>query len=170
MPSQLERPAELQLLDDLLAQHPVTNALELDPEGRRLLEQAQPRIPRVCRVPADPGRKDAPYPGERFDLVTAFGLLTVPEGQRDITLTWARQRLREHGRLVVSARPRHRDELPDTSRWVPRHHRAERFGPDEAEDVLADAGFVVEHVEPTTTPRPWTVGQAGALLAVATLA
>ncbi len=170
MSTQVECPAELRLLDDLLAQHPVTNALELDPEGRRLLEQATPRIPRVCRVPADPGRKDAPYPGERFDLITARGLLTVPEGQRDVTLTWARQRLREHGRLVVSARPRHRDELPNTSRWVPRHHRAARFGPDEAEDVLADAGFVVEHVEPITVPRPWSPSEGSAFLVVATLA
>lgn len=169
MSTELESAAELRLLDDLLGQHPATNALELDPEDRRLLEQAQPRIPRICRVPADPERTFAPYPGERFDLILALGVLTAPEGQRDLTLAWVRERLRERGRLVVSARAR-RLEVPDTSRWVPRHHLTDRFGPDEAEDLLTDAGFVVEHVEQTSPARPWSSGQSGSFLVVATLA
>lgn len=157
-----ERAVELRLLDELLAEFPAASALELDPEGDRVLEHTRARIARVCRVPADPDRTDAARPGERFDLVTALGLLTASPGQREVVLTWARQRLRHNGRLVVSARS-HGAEHPDTSRWIPRYRDA-RLGPEEAEDLLADAGFVLVDVTSTTGGRRWSPAPAGFLV------
>lgn len=166
MSRERERAVELRLLDELLAEFPVGSALELDPEGDRVLQQTRARISRVCRVPAHPDGTDAAYPGERFDLVTALGLLTASPGQRDLVLTWARRRLRHNGRLVVSARA-HPPVLPDTSRWIPRQPEL-RLGPDEAEDLLADAGFLLLHVTHTAAARRWRPGSAGSFLVVAT--
>lgn len=132
------------LLDDLLDRFPAENALELDLEGHRFLDPVKHRIPRLCRVPATPGADDAGVPGERFDLVVVPGLLDAGPGQLDLVLEWARHRLRRRGRLVVTARANGQG-LRGALRRA-RHTGPPLLGPDQAEDLLADAGFLVEDI------------------------
>lgn len=142
--AELEVLMQRRLLDDLLDRFPAENALELDLEGHRFLDPVMHRIERLCRVPASPGAEDAALPGERFDLVVVPGLLDAGPGQLDLVLDWTRQRLRRRGRLVVSARANGQG-VRGTLRRA-RHTGPPQLGPDQAEDLLADAGFLVEDI------------------------
>lgn len=133
------------MLDRVLDAAPAASALELDREGNRFLDYAADRIPRICRVPASPGRADAARPNERFELVSALGLLDEPHYQREFLLQWAHQRLGYRGRLLVSSRGG-RQGVRDAYRRL-RLHQGRLLGPDEAEDLLADAGFQVLEID-----------------------
>lgn len=163
--AEAEPALEQEALDELLRRHPVENALELDVCGRRFLDHAVDRIPRICRVPASTGGEDAPQPLERFALVTALGLLDEDDDHRDRCLSWATGRIAHRGRLLVSAHGC-RPGLRDTYRRL-RLRQRPLLGPDGAEDLLADAGFLVEHLE---VDSRWDPLAAPALVVVATRA
>lgn len=127
------------MLDRVLAAFPAESALELDPQAHRFLDHAADRIPRICRVPASPGRADAARPNERFALISALGLLDEPRYQRDLLLEWAHRRLGYQGRLLVSSQGG-RQGLRASYRRI-RLRQGRQLGPDQAEDLLADAGF-----------------------------
>lgn len=145
------------MLDQLLDTYPVMNALELDLRRKGFLTSAQDRIPRICRVPASPGKDEAARPNERFGLIAALGLLDEAPYQRQLLLDWAHRRLSYNGRLLVSSQGG-REGLRNTYRRLRLRHEVPHLSASAAEDLLADAGFTVIELDvahrwdPLSTP------------------